>query len=137
MSSTLAPTILRDIEPILGKSNIFGVDEDGDYLSIVMTGDYQLGVSPMHPSESERPGRGVDGYDDSRDVPYEYWEAAIAELEAGFKEAARLIAEKLPEFDVTIGYTFEGPSAPEAPIGWRNEYFKEVPNSFELKPKTA
>jgi hypothetical protein len=124
--------ILRDIEPILGESNIFGVDEDGDSLSVCMMGDYQLDVSPMHPSESERPGCVDSGY-----VPYEYWEAAIAELEADFKEAARLIAEKLPEFDVTISCRLEGPEAPGAPIGWYNEYFKEVPTSFELKLKTA
>ncbi|MGG6242549.1 hypothetical protein ACQ4N7_28390 [Nodosilinea sp. AN01ver1] len=135
--SSLASIILKDIEAVLGASNIFGVDDDGDSLSVCMMGDYMLGLWPMHPLESERPGQGVDGYDDSRDVPYEYWEAAIEELESQYKEAARLLSEKLPEFEITIGHSYEGPVAPGDPLHWHNEYFKEVPSSFELKLKTA
>lgn len=134
--TNLIPMVLRDIEPILGASNIFGVDQDDDSLSILMMGHYVLGISPMHPSEGERPSPGVDNYDDSREVPYEYWKAAIEALEAKYKEAAKLIAQKMPEYEVTIGYSFEGPAAPRDLTGQRSGCFKGVPSSFELKLKT-
>jgi hypothetical protein len=88
-------TTTRDLEAILGADNIFGVDDDGEAISIGMTGDY---MSPYEPITNT-------GDDDLGDwyIPLEEWKASIDRLWNAYRNGKVLLEQAFPGWKVTIG----------------------------------
>lgn len=115
---------------VLGDENCDIPDYDGDKSFSVYVNGEDLGIDkdPFYPGEEYE--ECADGTPPTDLISYEEWKALVGAKTKKYEAAAEKLRALLPGMSVEITFTSNGPEAPEAPAGWHNEYFLDVPNSF-------